>query len=185
MDSQAGLPAFKYHPNPLGTGSVQPEPETTCLACEQIRGYIYTGPVYAEGNIDLDEQLCPWCIADGTAASKFDTSFNDAGTMEDVSEEVMDEIEQRTPGFISWQESQWLTCCDDAAAFLGLAGAKELRRDFPKALPAVKEYLREEFDLSGEELKEFLESLDKDDQPTAYVFQCLHCHNFLAYVDET
>jgi uncharacterized protein len=97
----------------------------------------------------------------------------------------MDEIEQRTPGFVAWQDGDWLVCCNDAAAFLGLAGADELRRNFPKAIPAVKDYIRDEYDVAGSELKEFFDSLDKEGQPTAYVFQCLHCQKFLAYVDET
>ncbi|HYL98157.1 MAG TPA: CbrC family protein [Blastocatellia bacterium] len=184
MDAQA-LPTFKYHPDPLSTGSVQVDADTVCASCEQARGYIYAGPVYSEQDVDLDEHLCPWCVADGSAAEKFEACFNDAGTMDDVSDDIVDEIEQRTPGFVAWQEAQWLTCCNDAAAFLGLAGADELRKKFPKAIPAVKDYLKDEYDLSGGELKEFMDSLDKDGQPTAYIFQCLHCHAFLAYVDET
>ncbi|MGH9822042.1 MAG: CbrC family protein [Blastocatellia bacterium] len=141
--------------------------------------------MFTSQDIDLDEHLCPWCVADGAAAKKFDVCFNNTGTMDNVSEDVMDEIEQRTPGLVAWQEAQWLVCCNDAAAFLGLAGAEELRRSFPKAVPTVKDYLREQLNLSGSDLRDVFDSLDKEGQPTAYVFQCLHCQNFLAYVDET
>lgn len=184
MDKKAGLPTFKYHPDPVATGSVEANPDVECVCCEQARGYIYVGPVYTSQEVNLDEELCPWCIADGAAAEKFDATFNDCGTMEDVTEEVAGEIEERTPGFVAWQQNEWLTCCDDGAAFLGLAGAKELKKKFPKAIPVVKQHLQDEYGLEGDELTEFFDSLDKEDQPTAYIFQCLHCQEFLAYVDE-
>jgi len=185
MDTTDPLPAFKYHPDPLSTGSIKQEADRPCLGCNRIRGYIYTGPVYTEKPFILDESLCPWCIADGTAAKRFGATFNDAGPMEDVSAEVMAEIEERTPGFSSWQQEGWLSCCGDAAAFLGPAGAVELREQLPQAIAAVKKHLKEDYDLSGADLQEFFDALRKDDQPTAYVFRCRHCQKYLAYADES
>ena len=66
------------------------------------------------------------------------------------------EIETRTPGFNGWQQEQWLACCG----------------------------LRGEYELSNEGAEEFAGSLRKDDQPTAYIFRCLHCNKYLAYADE-
>jgi uncharacterized protein CbrC (UPF0167 family) len=63
------LPQFRYHPEPLATGEIEPS-EDECLNCGQRRGYLYVGPVFAEKEI-VDE-LCPWCIADGSAAARFD-----------------------------------------------------------------------------------------------------------------
>ena len=185
MDAKPALPKFKYYPNPLADGIVKEAPDTPCLGCNQIRGWVYTGPFYTEKNFILDDSLCPWCIADGTAAKKFSATFNDAGTMDDITPAIMEEIEQHTPGFNSWQQNEWLTCCSDAGAFLGMAGSTELHRDFPKAIPVVKKHLREDYDLSGDELEEFFDSLSKEGEPTAYVFQCLHCQGYLAYVDQT
>lgn len=152
MDEESSLPIFKYYPDPLSDGIVKADPDKPCLGCSRIRGWIYMGPVYVEKNFILEESLCPWCIADGTAAKKFSATFNDAGMMENVRAAIMEEIEQRTPGFHSWQGNQWLACCDDAAAFLGGAGSTELQRDFPKAIPAVKKYLRKEYEMSGNDL---------------------------------
>ena len=185
MDDLTQLPSFRYYRDPLADGTFKVEPEIPCLGCNRLRGYIYTGPVYTDKNFILEYHLCPWCIADGTAAKTFGASFNDAGTMDDVSNEVMEVIEQRTPGFHTWQDWGWLSCCADAAKFLGLAGAKELKRDLPEAIPAVMEYLSDDYGLEGEELEEFFDALSKDEQPTAYVFQCLHCQAYLACVDET
>src|SRR6266487_2219862 len=56
-------------PDPRGTGSVT-ESDARCQTCGAARGYIYTGPIYPIE--ELDQVLCPWCIADGTAAAKFD-----------------------------------------------------------------------------------------------------------------
>jgi uncharacterized protein CbrC (UPF0167 family) len=179
------LPAFRYHPDPLATGSVIAAPDTPCLCCNRLRGYVYTGPAYTEKNFILSHAICPWCIADGSAAKMFGASFNDAGAMDDVADEIMAEIEARTPGFESWQQGAWLVCCDDAAAFLGRAGAEELRDDFPEAMDAVRTVLEEDFALAGTEIDDFIDGLDKDGEPTAYIFRCRHCARPLAAVDES
>ena len=75
LSDEVGLPLFTYHPDPLGTGSVEASGER-CLCCGRERGYIYAAPVYAEE--ELNEQLCPWCIADGSAAGRFGATYSDA-----------------------------------------------------------------------------------------------------------
>lgn len=184
-DEQTVPPSFRYCPDPITAGTVISDSDTPCLGCNRIRGWVYIGPYYTEKNFILDHHLCPWCIADGTAARRFGATFNDAGMMKGVTPATIEEIEQRTPGFVAWQGNHWLACCKDAAAFLGVVGAAELRRDFPDAAQVVRKYLRDEYDLSGDDLQDFFDSLSKDDQPTAYLFRCLHCKDYLAYVDET
>ncbi|MGH9721824.1 MAG: CbrC family protein [Bryobacteraceae bacterium] len=179
------LPTFRYHPDPVATGSVRPNESTPCLACNRIRDYIYVGPAYSEMFHYLSGCLCPWCIADGSAAKQFRATFADTGLMDGVSGQVRDTAGARTPGFEAWQQEEWLTCCGDCAAFLGAAGAPELKQSFPEAIPAVTAYVKENYGLEGEELEEFVSGLSKNDQPTAYVFRCLHCQRHLAYVDQT
>src|SRR3954452_7382977 len=118
------LPTFRYHPDPIATGSIKPS-GASCICCAEARGFVYAGPVYSTRN-NLDDAICPWCIADGSAAKKFDASFTDAagigGGDEDwpeVSAGIIEEVSLRTPGYNSWQEERWFTCCDDAAAYLG------------------------------------------------------------------
>lgn len=185
MEPTISLPEFRYHPDPVATGVVVRDEDAPCLSCNRIRGYVYDGPVYSEKFHHLAHCLCPWCIADGSAARQFGAEFADSGTMDDVPDEVRDEIARRTPGFNAWQQEQWLTCCGDAAEFLGMAGSAELKTQFKDALPAVEEHLRQDFDLSGKALKQFVAGLSKDGMPTAYVFRCRHCREYLAYVDET
>lgn len=65
------LPKFRYHLNPLKTGSII-KSDKECESCDKVRGFIYTGSVYSIHSVD---DICPWCIADGSAAEKFDASF--------------------------------------------------------------------------------------------------------------
>jgi uncharacterized protein CbrC (UPF0167 family) len=179
------LPTFKYHPDPLATGSVITS-VNECVCCGKKRGYVYAGPAYAEE--DYEECICPWCIADGSAANELGVTFHDEAsipgasfaTAPEVDQAIIEEVTQRTPGFNAWQQEEWFTCCGDAGAFLGRAGKKELEKLGPDAIEAVRESSGIEDD---EEWEEFFEGLDKDGSPTAYVFKCLHCGKIGAYQD--
>lgn len=99
------LPSFRYHPDPLATGSVK-QSNKTCLCCNKARGFIYRWSPYCEQELD-HESICPWCIADGTAHMKFGASFvssigdfEEGGAWSRVPREVLNEIEFRTPGFV-------------------------------------------------------------------------------------
>ncbi len=177
------LPEFKYHPDPIATESIV-RSEAECVCCGKARGYVYVGPVFSEE--DLDESLCPWCIADGSAHEKFDASFTDEkgvgdyGSWECVSPAIVDEVAHRTPGFSGWQQERWWTHCGDAAAFMGRAGKSELLVLGKEAIAAVQESTG----LSdGPEWAQFFEALDKEASPTAYVFKCLKCGALGAYQD--
>ncbi len=50
----------------------------------------YSGPFYC---VDEVEHLCPWCIADGSAAEKFAGSFQDDASIEGVEFEYDEEDE--------------------------------------------------------------------------------------------
>ena len=96
-DATESLPAFRYHPDPIASGSVVASTKE-CRSCEKVRGFIYTGPTYSDE--ELDDALCPWCIADGGASQKFEATFVDSEAFTgDASEEVMRTICERTPGF--------------------------------------------------------------------------------------
>jgi uncharacterized protein CbrC (UPF0167 family) len=176
------LPRFKYHPDPVDTGSVIPS-DAICRACDHARGYVYEGFPYAEE--DLEGGICPWCIADGTAASRFDAEFCDTagiggyGRWEPVPDTVMDEVSKRTPGFTGWQQERWWTHCGDAAEYLGRAGRRELSERWPDAIEAI----RAEIGYEGDRWDEYFSALDSEGSPTAYVFRCCHCRAFGGYSD--
>ncbi len=173
------LPEFPYHPDPLATGSIE-RSDVSCVSCGRSRGFAYAGPVYAVE--DLIDSLCPWCIADGSAAARFDATFtDDVPVGDDVRAEIVEAITKRTPGFGGWQQEHWLYHCGDGAAFLGRVGWSELQR-----LPDAIECLRQEHADLGwtpELIEEYLRELDKDGSPTAYLFRCRHCGIHLAYSD--
>jgi uncharacterized protein CbrC (UPF0167 family) len=175
------LPKFKYHPDPLATGSVV-ESDEVCIVCQTARGFVYTGPLYAED--EPDGEICPWCIADGTAASQLEASFTDIdeGSAEGVPEPVLDEIECRTPGFSTWQQDHWMYHCADGCEFLGPIGHDELAKLPVEASAAVVDSVRE-YGWPEDEVRDFVDSLDSEGDPTAYLFRCLHCGVYQAFSD--
>jgi uncharacterized protein CbrC (UPF0167 family) len=176
------LPVFRYHPDPLATGSIVAS-DATCRCCDRARGYTYAGPVYADE--ELDDSLCPWCIADGTAAMRFGAEFVDVegiggyGAWPPVPPAVAREVSQRTPGFSGWQQERWWTHCDDAGEFLGPSGVAELRGEWAAALPAIQA----DVEYDGPDWEEYVAALDRDHGPTAYVFRCRHCGQLGGYSD--
>ncbi|MDP2596006.1 CbrC family protein [Alteromonas stellipolaris] len=130
------LPIFKYHPDPIGTGAIE-KTEDECECCEKPRGCKATSTIYSVYEV---ETICPWCIADGSAATKFDGSFSDSHPLltDGIDQHIVKEVCERTPSFISWQQERWLSHCNDACEFHGDATKADLES------------------LSGEALKEFL-----------------------------
>lgn len=176
------LPAFRYHLDPVGTGSLV-RSDGTCRVCRRARGYIYTGPVRAD--TDLDQAICPWCIADGSAASQFDAEFTDPDAVGDygawgtVPDSVRDEVSRRTPGFNGWQQERWWVHCGDAAAYLGPAGHAELSGQWRDAVPAI----RAETKMDAPAWAEYFPLLRRGGDPQAYVFRCRHCAALGGYSD--
>jgi uncharacterized protein len=147
------------------------------------RGFTYTGPVYAIKR--LIGELCPWCIADGSAAAAFEAEFTDVGwgVPEGVPNDVVQQVAKRTPGFRGWQQERWLFHCDDAAAFLGRAGYEQLRE-----LESALEMLRAEHIGVGwtdEQIDGYLRSLHAEGDATAYLVRCLPCGRHLTYSDSS
>lgn len=85
---------------------------------------MFVGTLYC---IDEIEDVCPWCIADGSAARKWDATFNNVdGATERVPKQVLDEIRLRTPNFETWQDYNWLFSDNDALVFVGEVDGKAL-----------------------------------------------------------
>ena len=177
------LPIFRYHPDPIRSGVIAASP-AVCKSCGQARGYIYTGPVYSEHD-GLDDGICPWCIADDSAATKFDAVFIDVNAIADaVPGAVQRELARRTPGYQSLQESEWRACCGDAAAFIKQVDEKELMsREFPKSRSTLARYLITEQDMDSADASEFIQTLAPDADHAAYLFKCLQCGKFHFHID--
>jgi uncharacterized protein CbrC (UPF0167 family)/uncharacterized membrane protein YhdT len=184
QEQSVGLPKFKYHSDPIATGSVVPS-DTVCECCGQNRGFIYAGPVY--GARFLRDHLCPWCIADGSAHEKYGAFFTDAAAVggrrrgwDQVPNKVVEEIAYRTPAFFGWQQGRWWTHCGDAADFLGLAGREEVEAYGPELVEALRADVSV---MSDKTWRAYYQDLDKERGPTAYVFRCLHCGRVGGYSD--
>jgi uncharacterized protein CbrC (UPF0167 family) len=123
LEAAPPFPEFPYHPDPMATGSIVPS-DLPCAFYGHRYGFVYTGPVFATDDF-VDGPLCPWCIADGSAALRLRIEFTDVGA--DVPDEVpgraLDEITERTPGFNGWEQEHWLYHCADGAAFVGTTEA--------------------------------------------------------------
>jgi len=166
------LPAFVYHPDPVATGSVVASDEA-CERCGEVRGLVYAGPTYAVEEIEF---LCPWCIADGTAAQEFDAEFTTVdGVSGDVPATVIDEVVHRTPGFAGWQQERWMFHCADAAEYLGRVGWDEVA-NLPNGVEAL---------LKDGWPEDQLRLMAVDGDLTGYLFRCRHCRRALAYADST
>jgi uncharacterized protein CbrC (UPF0167 family) len=175
------LPVFKYHRDPIQSGSIV-ESDRKCRSCLQARGYIYVGPVYSVE--DLDDLICPWCIADGSAHLKFDAAFVDeAAFPDDVPAAVVEEVAWRTPGYNVWQSERWFVCCNDAVTFLEPVGIGELRQHYRELECNVLSNIIYDLNVSGRAATRMLESLNRDSGPTAYIFRCSRCGRYRTFVD--
>jgi uncharacterized protein len=170
------IPFFKYHPDPIATGSVVPS-IAQCACCGNSRGYLYTSSIYCTDDI---EGICPWCIADGSAAEKFHATFVDDTLLlqAGLDATIVLEVTTRTPGYDSWQGEVWLSHCEDACAFLGDASKEE-----------VTAIVREGIQITGAEgfedeaMKAIAQSYRPKGSPAVYKFQCLHCQKTLYAMD--
>jgi uncharacterized protein CbrC (UPF0167 family) len=178
------VPHFRYHPDPVATGSAVAG-RYTCEVCREVTGLRYDGPIDGQ---DVDA-LCLSCIASGVAAVRLGeeghpaefTAIPGSGVPADLSVAILDEIHFRTPGYFAWQDSRWLYHCGDGAAFLGRVGWDQLRDD-PNALASLHAEARE-VGLDETRAEAWIRRLAPDGDFTGYLFRCLHCGVHLAYSD--
>lgn len=176
------LPTFPLFADPVGEG-VFKQSQEKCDVCKRARGWVYDEQVYGPESVS-DLVICPWCIADGSAG-RLGAVFNDSEVFsssapeEGLSPEDRELVEQRTPGFTTWQGNHWMMCCGRACVYLGRAESEDLRGRWADAV----ESMFEDDELSEEEQEEIVDSISRDGSPSAYVFQCRVCKGHRAYWD--
>jgi uncharacterized protein len=144
---------------------------------------IYTGPVYSEED-DLDDAICPWCIADGSAHEKYDATFHDEQDIpDDVSPDAVVQVATRTPGFHAWQSVEWPVCCDDLMAFIEPAGHGEIQRSHLGLEGQIVTYIAHELGITGGAAHQHYRKLNRAHGPTAFIFKCVHCDGWAVRVD--
>jgi uncharacterized protein len=164
------LPAFRYHPDPVANGIVA-KSDVTCVCCDCTPGYIYRGPVFAVE--DLDGKLCPWCIADGTAAEKFSARFVDSDGLlsANMPREVIDHVAKRTPGYVCWQSQQWQAHCNDACAYHGDASVEDVANASRETINAWKA----QYGMQDADWIKLSDGYEPKGHSAFYKFVCLHC----------
>jgi hypothetical protein len=171
------LPEFNYHPEPLKTGSVVAS-DKACECCGEGRGFLYEGSIFGRRCV---ERLCPWCIADGSAAEKFEVDFYGLMSLFDagVPEDAIREVKERTPGYTSWQDPDWLAHCGDACEFRGVAPAEEIHNLSGERFEAIAERTL----LGPENLRLVCENYHPEGAALLWKFVCRHCGEVLYHFD--
>lgn len=174
------FPQFQYHPDPLSTGSIKAS-AMVCDCCGMARGFEYTASFYSPQR--SKPRLCPWCIASGEAAQKYDGDFSDAFPLQEegIADNIVDEVSKRTPGYNSWQQEVWESHCEDACEFHGDAKSAELSGLSGRELA---EHL-DRFGLNLEQWESFVSNYREGGNPAAYKFVCRHCGVSIYSVDFT
>ncbi|KEA52124.1 hypothetical protein DT73_14585 [Mangrovibacter sp. MFB070] len=186
------LPLFKYHPNPLKTGVFKQDKSVTCSSCLQPTNVYYTTPFYSREDVEF---LCPWCIADGSAALKFGGSFQDESSIEGVeaeydsngefarfhnpySDDQLLTLTERTPGYPGWQQEYWLAHCGDFCSFIGFVGWPEIKNRLDEFADLPGDCAN--FSMAVQDLEKYL--LNNGDCQ-GYLFRCLNCGKLRLWAD--
>jgi uncharacterized protein CbrC (UPF0167 family) len=168
--SYESLPRFLYHPDPVATHVIIAR-KSECPVCRKRTGYAYEGPFYSVHEV---ENICPWCIANGAAASTFDGYFIYTHDFEQVLDAAKtDELQHRTPGYFFGSEYYWPVHCGD---YCGI-----LRKVKWRDIADLENELFE--DLDRLQVEDGIDRQAKRDALTgtalwAYLFRCLHCGRF-------
>ena len=177
------LPAFTFHPDPVGTGVVE-KSEAECVCCGKATGYIYTGAVFGES--DLHDSLCPWCIADGSAHNDRGAEFCDGSDFYSapdsplIPEEEIRELTERTPIYSGWQQPEWKHHCGHGCLFLGAADSHYLR----KHRSELEAQVRSAANFGDEKsFQQFYNSVDGESGVMIWVFRCRVCSALIPHID--
>ncbi len=170
------IPKFRYHRNPIDTGAfIENKSEKKCNSCNLTSKYIYLEPYYSKDDVTC---LCPTCISNGDAHSKFDLEFQDPECCEEITNKsILEEVCYRTPGYCAWQQERWLACCDDLCEFIGCLDWNQIvlqgiEDEITAAILSNETYIE-----VGQSLEELIDAINSKDVYLC-VFQCLHCKKF-------
>lgn len=112
-------PFFRFHPDAYEHG-VFAETDEPCAACGKPCVWAYTQHIYALP--PEPAPVCARCVADGNLGSVItngDYGLHDFSFDEDPSDELAIEVEQRTPGFATYNPFLWPVRDGMPLAFLG------------------------------------------------------------------
>lgn len=187
------LPYFKYHPEPLKTEAFLTGNTVICDSCGKETDIYYASPFYSIEDVDV---LCPWCISDGSASKTFDGEFQDStsieggetlyddegeycgSTLPPISQDALDELIKRTPGYHGWQQEYWLIHCGEPCAFIGYVEWKYIANKLEQFV-----CLEQDINDIGFELSDLPERLWSDGACQGYLFKCCCCNKLRLHID--
>lgn len=174
------LPDFKYHPDPIATGAIEVG-SAACDCCGKSPGFEYSASFYTAHT--PKPKICPWCIANGEAAKKYDGQFSDDYPLRTagIAEDIVREVCERTPGYSSWQQEYWQSHCGDACEFHGDAEPAELRALSNAALANVLRHNG----MKESHWRSLLETYQEGGNPAVYKFVCRQCRESIYCLDFT
>ena len=178
------LPVFRYSPNAYHINVFKEEPGE-CSICNQARQIKYTASFYS---VERPDYICPWCIADGSAAKKYGGEFNFYDDIEGISAdpatvvhnsipaELARQLVERTPSYIAWQARVWLSHCGEPCAFVDYVDWETVEQ-YETELIADIENL-------GCGVDFIKANLSKDGRVVGYLFECLQCGTHRLHADD-
>ncbi len=161
------LPPFTYVSDEY-VKTVFVKTTSTCDCCQKESPYSYSGPIYVAGNKDIT--LCPWCIHDGSAAKKYQASFNEIYD-EELAELIVTTVREQTPGYNSWQDQCWATHCNDACVYHGDATSE----DVAEASEQTRQQWMHDYEQDAESWSYFMRDYHPGGDQGVYKFICRHC----------
>ena len=135
-------PSFRFHPDAYAHGCFE-ESDEACAACGRACVWKYANHIYALP--PEPEAICARCIADGSVAQAVpegDYSLHDLSFDDEPSDDLMAEVEQRTPGFATYNPFVWPVRDSVPLAFLGFGEDDNLARE-PQVKAAIAALAKE------------------------------------------
>ncbi|GHF36747.1 hypothetical protein HNQ07_001283 [Deinococcus metalli] len=170
------LPDFRYYADPYGDRTIIEE-DITCRVCGAQRAWKYDGVLYAADELDA---ICPWCVANGHAAEKFDGCFQDVMFPEAASEESVLWVLMRTPSVASWNPFEWPEHCGECCRYIG-----DLRNHRHPGYIESASVQTDLFEISRKTGLTRDEVLSWADTGSIYLrlFQCVQCGTYRVILD--
>jgi len=192
---------FTYFRQPHEFSTYKSEPQT-CEVCKMV-GLGYSGPFYGEKDIEF---VCEECLLSGKLAEvgvfansgnvrslreqleKLHSEF-DENQVKDLVERRNSELEHRTPNIVTWQDFEWPAHCGDYCCFIKEVGKPEL--DSLASNGDGQSFFAEHLIDGGVNIADIWQSIRPDEPKDntvaysvgVYLFQCLHCDEYMIFWD--
>ena len=145
-----------------------------CNCCGTKTNIIYTNGMYCGEDVDL---LCPQCIISGEASKKYNGFFNDVEFADCIDNQpAKEELAKRTPTLNTWQDVQWVDCCNDYCRFVKYLAPEDFENQ--------EIFLSVQQTYKGESVPfENLKTVCEKSTANILLFQCRVCKKYYIRVD--